>query len=409
MAGQQPDQTGAKILDAAVRVLGDSGFKRATVELVAKEAGVSHMTIYRRWPTKGELLQTAVLREFTGLLDDAFATTEGSETPFADRTVDAFADVVWGVRTHPIVVRELDSETDPVLPAASGALLETVVPLVRERLSGLAAATGSAVEDTDALTDVFVRMAHSLVLVDRPGQSLATKTDVVEYAREFFGPYLKGLVAEPDSGGAQIVDFPAVEQERPHRLRLQLAAASLLGVLLLGAGLSAILGGTGKLPFIQPANATETNAPAPVTEAPRPAVPSVGDQSPQQSIAPAAVPAQDVPPVYDAPQVRAPQVTADQVAPPVAVPSYPGRQSGGVGQAVAPTVALAPAPAPARPTAPPPPPPPKPAPGPGPAPGPKPPPGPGPGPGPAPAPGPGPGPGPHQGPGPGPGPNHPAN
>ena len=157
MAGQQPDQTGAKILDAAVRVLGDSGFKRATVELVAKEAGVSHMTIYRRWPTKGELLQTAVLREFTGLLDDAFATTEGSETPFADRTVDAFADVVWGVRTHPIVVRELDSETDPVLPAASGALLETVVPLVRERLSGLAAATGSAVEPSAPAQSICVR------------------------------------------------------------------------------------------------------------------------------------------------------------------------------------------------------------------------------------------------------------
>ncbi|MCV7359695.1 AcrR family transcriptional regulator [Mycolicibacterium fluoranthenivorans] len=47
MSGQAPDPTGAKILDAAARVLTDFGFKRATVELVAKYAGVSHMTVYR--------------------------------------------------------------------------------------------------------------------------------------------------------------------------------------------------------------------------------------------------------------------------------------------------------------------------------------------------------------------------
>lgn len=39
MSGQAPDPTGAKILDAAARVLTDFGFKRATVRLVAKYAG----------------------------------------------------------------------------------------------------------------------------------------------------------------------------------------------------------------------------------------------------------------------------------------------------------------------------------------------------------------------------------
>ena len=63
MTAQKPDPTGAKILDGAIRVLGDFGFKRATVELVAKYAGVSHMTIYRRWPSKVDLLKTAIVGE----------------------------------------------------------------------------------------------------------------------------------------------------------------------------------------------------------------------------------------------------------------------------------------------------------------------------------------------------------
>jgi hypothetical protein len=35
-----------------VTLSGDFGVKRSTVELVANYAGVSHMTIYRRWPSK---------------------------------------------------------------------------------------------------------------------------------------------------------------------------------------------------------------------------------------------------------------------------------------------------------------------------------------------------------------------
>jgi AcrR family transcriptional regulator len=85
--GPKPDPTGAKILDGAIRVLGDFGVKRATVELVAKYAGVSHMTIYRRWPSKNDLLKTAVIGEFTTLLDTAFETGWGwlnAVTEYAD-------------------------------------------------------------------------------------------------------------------------------------------------------------------------------------------------------------------------------------------------------------------------------------------------------------------------------------
>jgi AcrR family transcriptional regulator len=132
---QKPDPTGAKILDGATRVLGDFGFKRATVELVANYAGVSHMTIYRRWPTKNDLLKTAMIGEFTTLLDTAFDHGDQRSVSFADRALAAFTNTVWAVQNHPLALRELNSdssEQSPMQSATSTAVMEASVPLVAD-------------------------------------------------------------------------------------------------------------------------------------------------------------------------------------------------------------------------------------------------------------------------------------
>src|SRR5215475_3701301 len=48
------------ILDATVELLGELGFLALTIEAVAARAGVAKTTIYRRWPTKDDLLFDAV-------------------------------------------------------------------------------------------------------------------------------------------------------------------------------------------------------------------------------------------------------------------------------------------------------------------------------------------------------------
>ena len=50
------------VLDATVDVLAHSGYSAFSLEGVAERAGVSRTTIYRRWPTKAELVRTALLR-----------------------------------------------------------------------------------------------------------------------------------------------------------------------------------------------------------------------------------------------------------------------------------------------------------------------------------------------------------
>ena len=278
MSGQELDASGVKILDGAVRVLGDFGFKRATVELVAKYAGVSHMTIYRRWPSKNDLLTTAAIGELTTLLDTAFGQACQSCPEFADRSLNAFTDTVWAVQNHPIAIRELNSESgeySALLSSSSSTVMDVGVPLIAERLQLLDEETEDAPADLDAVADVFVRLAYSLVTVKRSGRPLASRAEVAAYASESFGPYLQGLQGPqslPDEavGEAAVVDLASrrAARERGQRPYLQIAAASLVGVLTLGAGLTAVLGGNIKIPFVSPANISRSGIPATPTNLP---------------------------------------------------------------------------------------------------------------------------------------------
>ena len=48
------------ILDATLRMLGTQGVTGTTIEGVAADAGVGKTTIYRRWPTKTDLILAAI-------------------------------------------------------------------------------------------------------------------------------------------------------------------------------------------------------------------------------------------------------------------------------------------------------------------------------------------------------------
>lgn len=51
----------AIVLDATMRELANAGYRALSIETVAEHAGVNKTTIYRRWPTKAELVRDALL------------------------------------------------------------------------------------------------------------------------------------------------------------------------------------------------------------------------------------------------------------------------------------------------------------------------------------------------------------
>jgi AcrR family transcriptional regulator len=190
VAEPEPDRTGVAILDAALRVLVDFGVKRATVELVAKYAGVSHMTVYRRWPAKNELLLTAVMTEFRRLFTDVYEEARELDS-FDDKVVTGFTGILWCIRSHPLMARELATEPEVVMPfltTASGPAMDMAIAFGAENLRRAAKAQGLVLSDPVALAEVLVRLAHSLLLAPRPEPSLQTKADVADYARRYILP-----------------------------------------------------------------------------------------------------------------------------------------------------------------------------------------------------------------------------
>lgn len=68
-AGEPRRRTGGRsarvvndVLDATLDVLARAGYAAMTFDAVAERAGVSKTTVYRRWPTKPDLVRAALLR-----------------------------------------------------------------------------------------------------------------------------------------------------------------------------------------------------------------------------------------------------------------------------------------------------------------------------------------------------------
>ncbi|MFE0458406.1 TetR/AcrR family transcriptional regulator [Kitasatospora sp. NPDC058965] len=99
-----------RILDAAYQLLLTVGLQRITMADLARQAGVSRATLYRRWRGVHEVLGELTKREWTTLALDAMPE-DGSPLGRAG-LVDGVVRLARGIRVHPLLRRivELDPE-----------------------------------------------------------------------------------------------------------------------------------------------------------------------------------------------------------------------------------------------------------------------------------------------------------
>lgn len=188
------DQTGERILDAAMAAMLKFGIRRTSVEAIARQAGISHMTIYRRWPRKQDLYLALITREaqrlFAGVDSEieALATTE-------EQLIAGFTTIFSYFHTHPLLGRELETEPESVLPAltlGADAVLQTCKTYLAGHIRVMAGRTN---EQADALAELLVRVAHSLILSPPRQPTLDTADDIREYARRYFLPLVSTIGA----------------------------------------------------------------------------------------------------------------------------------------------------------------------------------------------------------------------
>lgn len=151
------------VLDAALHCVLAVGVRRTTLTDVARRAGVSRMTLYRRWPDLDTLVADVMTRELLAVAGDGLASP-GLDRPTLVQRVVAVAEQL---REHPLIRKIVDVDPELLLPyllrrrgRSTDAFLEQVVAAV-----GRAQAGGTVRAGDPAVLGRFVLLtAQSYVL-----------------------------------------------------------------------------------------------------------------------------------------------------------------------------------------------------------------------------------------------------
>lgn len=98
------------VLDAVLECVLAVGVRRTTLTDVARRAGVSRMTLYRRWPDVDAMVADLMTRELLAVAGEGLAGSD--RTALVDRIVE----VCDRLRGHPLIRKIVDVEPELLLP-----------------------------------------------------------------------------------------------------------------------------------------------------------------------------------------------------------------------------------------------------------------------------------------------------
>lgn len=192
-ASEDLDPYAERVLAAAETELSAHGLRRTSLERIAEAAGVSHMTLYRRFGNRDALLGAVLAREVRRLIarfDESIAGVEDPEERFV-RGVLTAARLFAG--DH-LLRRMLRTDPDAVLPlltTGGESLLALGRAYVAEQIRRAAEQGMPISADPVLLAELFVRLGHSLLIM--PGDFTAHDEDQLRtFARHNLLPLLRG-------------------------------------------------------------------------------------------------------------------------------------------------------------------------------------------------------------------------
>ncbi|MFB7509477.1 TetR/AcrR family transcriptional regulator [Streptomyces broussonetiae] len=145
------------VLDAVRDCVLAVGVRRTTLADVARRAGVSRMTLYRRWPDLRTLVGDLMTREWIDVATRAIPEP-GAGADTRTRIVDGLVTGVEAFRAHPLFRKIVDVDPEMLLPYVldrRGASQEALLALLADALR-------------EGHTDGSVRPAH----VERQARAL---------------------------------------------------------------------------------------------------------------------------------------------------------------------------------------------------------------------------------------------
>ncbi|WP_344973733.1 TetR/AcrR family transcriptional regulator [Salinactinospora qingdaonensis] len=186
------DTVAQQILDAAKQQFATFGLRRSTIDDVAKRAGLSRITVYRRFSTKNNLIEACLARECRALLHDLDEAL-GELPTMEDRVVEGFVVSMRYARHHPLIGELLTLEPEVVLPfftVNGGPVLAALRAYIAEHLRKGQGARGRAEAQPEPVAELMVRIAVSFLLTPQS----CVELDDAEQCRVFARRYLAPLI-----------------------------------------------------------------------------------------------------------------------------------------------------------------------------------------------------------------------
>nr|WP_245813732.1 TetR/AcrR family transcriptional regulator [Rhodococcus marinonascens] len=176
------------ILDAARSCILDFGLRRTTLAEVARRAGVSRPTVYRRWADTRAVVADLMTREITAVIP-----TFSAEESIHRQLVDAVIHVSTNVREHSLFVKILHSDRElftPYILERLGTSQKAIIDQVALAVSAGQQQGSIRSGDSRHIAVMVLLMAQSavqsaaMVAKELPGQSLT------QQVRNAIGAYL---------------------------------------------------------------------------------------------------------------------------------------------------------------------------------------------------------------------------
>jgi AcrR family transcriptional regulator len=176
-----PEPSAADLaLDAAREAILAVGWSRTTLTDVARRAGVSRMTIYRKWPDMRSLLADLMTREWSALVQVAAGGTDACE-----RIARNGVATVRAIRANPLFARIVELDPDLLLPyllERPGRAQRLVVEVVADQIRAGQASGEVRDGDPELLARSVVLTCHGFTLSSGTMTGTSTSTGITERA-----------------------------------------------------------------------------------------------------------------------------------------------------------------------------------------------------------------------------------
>ncbi|MGV0836582.1 TetR/AcrR family transcriptional regulator [Mycolicibacterium thermoresistibile] len=180
----------AAILKAAAEEVALVGVGRASLDVIARQAGVSRSTLYRRFPSRDALIAELVRQTFAFAM--ARLQTVGMGSDAKEAAVAAFCEGLRLLTGEPLIRRFLQPDGDlSTLTGMYDEAEEFLQSAAAAMAKGLRSA-GATMPDDElrAVAELHIRLATSFAQVRTPLLDVTDDDAVRAYARTYLAPLI---------------------------------------------------------------------------------------------------------------------------------------------------------------------------------------------------------------------------